>query len=300
MGSNRPEADAEIVLLTDSLMKAVGLNYAIKIGHVGVLRGIFTQEGLEDKTQNAVMQLMDKQLYDDAMKMLEEADISEKGLETLRRLVDLKGNRVLDVVSKIKETIEGYEKALEAAENLKDILKLISESGRTIDITVDAGFARGLEYYTGMIFEIHIPDLNVALGGGGRYDRLIELFGGESAPAVGVAHGIDRIMLGMQEQKGIGGIEEEKTVMVIPIQETLKGEALKIALSLRDQDIRVELEVMGRKMGKALEDADRRKIDYAILVGERELEEGAVIIKKLKARKQETVKIEKIAEAIKN
>jgi histidyl-tRNA synthetase len=300
MGSKRPEADAEIVLLTDSLMKAVGLNYAIKIGHVGVLRGIFTQEGLEDKTQNAVMQLMDKQLYDDAMKMLEEADISEKGLETLRRLVDLKGNRVLDVVSKIKETIEGYEKALEAAENLKDILKLISESGRTIDITVDAGFARGLEYYTGMIFEIHIPDLNVALGGGGRYDRLIELFGGESAPAVGVAHGIDRIMLGMQEQKGIGGIEEEKTVMVIPIQETLKGEALKIALSLRDQDIRVELEVMGRKMGKALEDADRRKIDYAILVGERELEEGAVIIKKLKARKQETVKIEKIAEAIKN
>ncbi len=298
IGSNRPEADAEIILLTDSLMKSVGLKYALKIGHVGVLRGIFNQEKLDDKTQNAVMQLMDKQLYDDALRMMEDAGISKEGLEALRRLVKLKGNNVFDVVAKMKETVAGSEKAAEATENLSEILKLISQSGSRIDMVVDAGFARGLEYYTGVIFEVHVQDLNIALGGGGRYDRLIELFGGDPTPAVGVAHGLDRIMLAMQEQKALGEIGQEKTVAVIPVQEELRSEALKIAQQLRSQGLRVEMEVMGRKMGKALEDADRRKIDWAVIVGERELKDRAVVLKKLQKREQATVKIEGLAEAM--
>jgi len=298
IGSNRPEADAEIILLTDSFMKSVGLKPAMKIGHVGVLRGIFNQEKLEDKTQNAIMQLMDKQLYDDAMERLENAEISNEGLEIIRRLVELKGSNVFDVVAKMMTTVAGYEKAVGATENLNEILKLISLSGTNIDMTVNAGFARGLEYYTGMIFEVYVPDMNMALGGGGRYDRLIELFGGDPTPAVGVAHGLDRIMLGMQEKKAMEGIGQERTVMVVPVQEELRPEALKIAQQLRNQDIRVEVEVMGRKMGKALEDADRRKIDCVVIVGERELREGAVVLKKLEKREQATVKIEGLAEAI--
>jgi histidyl-tRNA synthetase len=299
MGSNRPEADAEILMLTDSLMKAVELNYAIKVGHVGVLRGIFTQEKLEDKTQNAVMQLMDKQQYDNALRMVEDSGISAKGLQILQKLIKLKGGKVFDIVEKMKETVEGYEKAVEATENLKEILTLVMQSGSKIDMTVDAGFARGLEYYTGMIFEVYIPDLNVALGGGGRYDRLIELFGGEPTPAVGVAHGIDRIMLGVQAQKTVGDTDTEKTVVVIPIQETLKGEALRIARTLRDKDIAAEVEVMGRKMAKAMEDADRRKISHAVIVGERELGENAVVVRNLKKREQKTVKIDCILDAVK-
>ena len=299
MGASRPEADVEIIMLTDSLMKAVGLKSAIKIGHVGVLRGIFNQEKLAEKTQNAVMQLMDKRLYDDALKMVEDGGVSGKGLAVLQRLVELKGDKVFDVVAKMKETVGDYEKATEATDNLNEILSLISKSGNDVDMTVDAGFARGLEYYTGMIFEICVPDLNIALGGGGRYDKLIELFGGEPTPAVGVAHGIDRIMLGMHEQKALGKIEEEKAVMIIPIQEELRTEALRIAQTLRSQNVRVEVEVMGRKMGKALEDADRRGIDYAVIVGERELKEDAVVFKKLKERQQTTVKIADLAKTVK-
>jgi histidyl-tRNA synthetase len=300
MGSNRPEADAEILMLTDSLMKTVGLNCAIKVGHVGVLRGIFNQEKLEDKVQNAVMQLMDKQQYDDTFKMVETSGMSAKGLQVLRKLTELKGNKVFDIVEKMKENVKDYEKAVEATENLKEVLTLVMQSGNKINMIVDAGFARGLEYYTGMIFEAYIPDLNVALGGGGRYDKLIELFGGEPTPAVGVAHGIDRIMLGIQAQKTAEETDAEKTVMVIPVQETLKGEALKIAATLRDKDVSVEAEVMGRKMAKALEDADRRKIAYAIIVGERELKESSVVIRNLKKREQRTVKIDCITEAIKD
>jgi histidyl-tRNA synthetase len=300
MGSNRPEADAEILLLTDGLMKAAGLKgYKFKVGHVGVLRGILAQENFEDKVQNAVMQLMDKRQYEDAFRMVEEAGMSQKGVKVLRNLVELKGEKVFDVVDDMKNCVEGYEKAVKATENLSEILKLISESGNKISMIVDAGFARGLEYYTGIIFEVYVPDLDIALGGGGRYDRLIELFGGDSTPAVGVAHGIDRIMLSLQLQKTKLDLDEEKTVMVIAVQEELKMEALKIAQTLRNAGMMVEFEVMGRKMVKALEDADRRGINYAVIVGEREFKEGEVVIKDLKKREQSTVEIGKIRESIK-
>ncbi len=300
MGSSRPEADAELIVLTDSLMASVGLkDYVFKVGHVGVLRGIFTQEKLDDEVQDAIMQTMDKKQYDDALKMVKDNGVSDKCLEVLKRLVELRGKEVFVVVEKMQRLVKGYDKALEAADNLLEILRLVSKSGCKIDMIADAGFARGLEYYTGMIFETNVPDLDIALGGGGRYDRLIELFGGEPTPAVGVAHGLDRIMLAMLGQKIPLESAGEKRVMIIPISETLSGEALKIARLLRDAGIPVEVEVMGRKMVKALEDANRRDLNYAVIVGERELKEGSAVVRDLKKRDQTKVKIKDICGAIK-
>jgi histidyl-tRNA synthetase len=305
MGSNRPEADAEILLLTNSLMQTAGLKkFAFKVGHIGVLRGILTQEKLADKVQSAVMQLMDKKQYEDAFKLVKSAGVSETCILTLRKLVELKGNNVLDVVDRVAELVGDYEKSVEASRNLGEILDLVLKSRCDVDMTVDAGFARGLEYYTGMILEVYVPDLDIALGGGGRYDRLIELFGGDPTPAVGVAHGVDRLMLALQEQKAaqrtLRETEEEKTVLVVPIKEELRGEALRVSQMLRNAGVSVELEVMGRKMAKALEDADRRKMSYAVIIGERELKEGAVVVRNLAKRVQSTVKIEDVLETVKS
>ncbi|MCL6578081.1 MAG: histidine--tRNA ligase [Candidatus Bathyarchaeota archaeon] len=299
MGSNKPEGDAEILMLTDSLMEASGLKkYVFKVGHVGVLRGIFVQEGLEDTVQNVVMQRMDKKEYEVALKMVRDAGVSENCVNILQKLVKIKGSEIFEIVEKMKTVVKGYDKAVSAVENLNAILKLIVESGCKMDVVVDAGFARGLEYYTGMIFEVYVPEFDIALGGGGRYDQLIELFGGEPTPAVGVAHGIDRIMLALQMQKA--EIEtREKSVMVIPIKEELKGEALKVSRLLREADIPAEVEVMGRKVTAALEDANRRRMSYAIIVGEKELKENAVAIRNLAKREQKIVKIEKLVETIK-
>jgi histidyl-tRNA synthetase len=299
MGSDKPEADAEIIMLTNSLMKSVRLrNCTFKIGHVGVLRGIMAEENLDEKTQNAVMQLMDKKLYDDAFKLVKDAGAQEKCITTLQKLVELKGADVFETVEGIKMCVRNYKKAGAAAENLYEILKLLSESETKIAVMVDAGFARGLEYYTGMIFEVTVPEIDTALGGGGRYDRLIELFGGEPTPAVGVAHGIDRIMLAMQTQKVPLEKREKERVMVIPTKEEFIGKAMEISRMLRDVNIPTEVEVMGRKIAKALEDADRRRIKYAIIVGEKELKEEAVVIRNLAKREQKTVKIRKIIEEI--
>ena len=300
MGSNKPEADAEIIMLTNDLMRSVGLkNYVFKVGHVGVLRGIFAQENVEEKNVNEVMQLMDKKAYAEAVRRVEGIGVSKKCVETVQRLIELKGKDTLEIVGKMRECVGEYDKALEAVENLQEILRLIAESESKITITVDAGFARGLEYYTGAIFEVNIPELDIALAGGGRYDRLIELFGGEPTPAVGIAHGLDRIMLAMQKQDTKMDAAEAKKVVVIPAKEELKAEALKIANKLRGVGIPVEVEVMGRKMGKALEDADRRKMDYAIIVGERELKDGAVVLRDMTKREQSSVKIEELVERVK-
>ncbi len=313
-GSNKPTADAEIILLTNSLMHAAGLkNIAFKVGHVGILRGIFNEEEISEKVQNATMQLMDKKQYDDALKALEDAGISVKGLEVFRKLVEIKGQanpavgkgskeervQKADPIEMIRDAVAGYDEATKSAENLREILKLVHESGREIRLTVDAGFARGLEYYTGLIFEVYSSDLNMALGGGGRYDKLIELFGGEPTPATGVAHGLDRIMLRLQMQKAEPEREKRKRVAIIPISEELNGKALKIAEILREANMNVEVDVMGRKMAKALEDADRKKSDYAVILGERELKENAVVVRNLAKREQETVKVEKLAEKLK-
>ncbi|MEM2249826.1 MAG: histidine--tRNA ligase [Candidatus Bathyarchaeia archaeon] len=301
MGSEKPEADAEVLLLTNALMESVGLrNYIFKVGHVGVLRGILSREGLGEETQNRIMQLMDKKQYEDALNMVKEAGVTDKCLKTLQRMIDLKGGNTASVLDEMEKLVEDYENASKAAKNLREILELVGKSEKKLGIIVDAGFARGLEYYTGMIFEVYVPELDIALAGGGRYDKLVELFGGEPTPAVGVAHGIDRIMLAMQEQKTSLPTEEEKRVMVIPVNEKLNDEALRISEILRNEGIVVEAEVMGRRVTKALEDADRRSISHVVIVGERELSEGAVVLRDMQKKEQDKVKIEELAQKIKS
>lgn len=299
MGSDRPEADAEILLLTNSLMNKVGLkNWAFKINNIGILRGILEQEKLEDKKQNAIMQLMDRKQYEEAFRIVEEAGSSEKSLQTLRELVELKGTNALEIIDRIKELVCDYPKSIESTRNLRETITLLKAASSDVDITLDAGFARGLEYYTGLIFEIYVPNLQVALGGGGRYDKLIELFGGAPTPAVGVAHGIDRIMLALQHQKTALSPRDQKTVMIIPTQDELRGKALEISETLRKHCISVQVEVSGRKMTKTLEDADKKKLDYAVIIGQEELKDGSVVLRNLASREQTTVKIDELERVI--
>jgi histidyl-tRNA synthetase len=291
MGAANAEADAEIILLTNTLLKNLGLrNYAFKLGHVGVIRSILNEEGVDEKTQGSVLQLMDKKEYDEAFKLVK----PEKCRKILQGLLEQKGETGFETLENMKLHVKSYKNAEAAVDNLFDILMLVTQSDCPVE-TVEPAFARGLEYYTGIIFEVYIPELDIALGGGGRYDRLIELFGGEQTPATGVAHGLDRIAMAMQMQGADAKAGEGKRLVVVSVNELMKVEALRIAERLRDAGLRVEFEVMGRKMSKALEDADKRHVDYAVIVGERELKEGKVVVKNLHEREQKTIDLEKLA-----
>jgi histidyl-tRNA synthetase len=289
MGSSKPEADAEVILLTNRLMKAAGLrNYKFKLGHVGVLRAVLSQDGIDERTQNTILQRMDKEEYESALEIVRNDRCID---DTLHALFNLKEYYPLvsdpvGAVEEIKRIVKGYEKAEAAAENLAAILRLVTESGCEIKTTVNPAFARGLEYYTGMIFEVYIPGLNIALGGGGRYDKLIEVFGGEPTPAVGVAHGLDRIALAkktqaLQNLPTIIKPAHKKRVLIIPANQEAKVKALKIAELLREAKIRTEFEIMGRTIDKALKKAKHRKVDYAVIVGKPTLSEDWVVLQDL-------------------
>jgi histidyl-tRNA synthetase len=175
---------------------------------------------------------------------------------------------------------------------------ILSESGTEIPLTVNLGFGRGLEYYTGMVFEVFVPDLGIALNGGGRYDRLIEAFGGEPTPAVGCAPGIDRIVLAM-EKRGLFRREERGLrILVIPLEDGLQGKALGIAERLRRKGYRTELEVTGRGLKRALSLASAASYTHAVKVGRRELSRDAVILRDLERKEQVEVRIDEIQDRL--
>ena len=298
-GSDRPEADAEILILTNDLLTKLGLqNFCFKIGHTGILKGVLDQEGLDEAKQNSVRQLLDKKLWTDALVVAREAGVSQKCLDVLESLFETRNEDAFKVLESVKETVRGYESAVAAVENLWTILELVKDSGAQLDVVVEAGFARGLEYYTGIIFESYIPGLDIALGGGGRYDKLIQLFRGEPIPAVGVAQGIDRIVLALKKQKVSPKTAKEKRVVVISIKDESMAKALELSDMLRKSGLPVEVAVMGRSISRALADADRRGVAYAVIVGPKELEEKKVVLKDMNKGEQRTVPISNLTQEI--
>ncbi|MFP3985510.1 MAG: histidine--tRNA ligase [Candidatus Bathyarchaeia archaeon] len=299
VGSGRPEADVEILSLTNHLVENLGLcDYWLKIGHVGILRGLLTEEGVKDEQQNTVMQLLDAKRWDEALKTVREFGVSEIGVRALKEVFQAKGKEASKILTRVGKRLKDYESSVAAIENLRQIIELCKESGVEFNVSVETGFARGLEYYTGMIFEVLVPEMDVSLGGGGRYDKLVESFGGEPTPAVGVAHGLDRIALAMDQQNVVPQFPKQ-LVAVIPIGEEAVSKALEIAVQLRKDGVAAELEVMGRTVSRALQDVDRRKVPYAVILGPKELEAGKLTFRDMKNRQQHLFDINNVPLAVK-
>jgi len=299
IGSDKPEADAEILTLTNDLIERLGLrNYYFKIGHMGILRGILSQEKVKEESQNRIMQLLDKKLWEEALRVAKDCNASEGCIKTLRKVFETKGKEPSRVLRRVKEEVEDYESAVVAVENLSDILELVRDGVVEFEMVIETGFGRGLEYYTGLIFEPYVPELEMALGGGGRYDRLIELFGGEPTPAVGVAQGIDRLVVATKKQRASLRIRGGKRVVIIPISDEMRAKAIELSVMLRKAKISAEVEVMGRTVSRALQDADRRKATHTIIVGPDELKEDKVVLREMGRREQRVVGIESLCKEI--
>jgi histidyl-tRNA synthetase len=178
-----------------------------------------------------------------------------------------------------------------ANEQLQAIVSLIPETYRSVVIK-DPSLARGLSYYTGTIMEINVPDLAGSLGGGGRYDALIGMFGKEQIPACGFSLGLERILVVMDERgmfpPKIADSAPADVLVTIWSDETT-AESLKLAQELRASGLRVTLYPEPDKLGKQIKYADSIKVPFVAVLGESEIADGTVTVKNMKTGDQQTV-----------
>jgi len=166
------------------------------------------------------------------------------------------------------------------------------------DYNLNLGIARGLDYYTGIVFEIYVPSLGAQkqICGGGTYN-LIELFSGEKIQSTGFAFGFDRLVAALKKQKG--EIFQFAKVFVAPVSDSTRPSAYRIVQELREAGIPSDVDLSSRKLRKILSYADHLNVEKVILVGERDLKDGKVTIKDMKTGSQKLVEIDKIIEYLK-
>jgi histidyl-tRNA synthetase len=284
IGSATPETDAEVIATAAAMIKALGLkDYKIRIGHIGVLRQKLTDAGVPKERMAEVLQKLDKKLYDEAAPILSDLGVKKDEAQSIFDITETVGD------ASVLDKIPG-----EAGTYLRNVLDILSAMG-VKDIEIDLGVVRGLDYYTGMVFEAEAPALGAEkqICGGGSY-TLSELFGGEKVFSTGFAIGFDRILLAM-EREGIPYEKKGIDAYVLYISEDLRLKAFEIVGKLRSEGISADVDIMGRKMAKSLKYASSAGAKYAVIVGSKELEENSVTLRDMTTGEQRIVKIEDLA-----
>lgn len=286
IGSSRPEADAEVIALAMDTLNALKLkNCELHIGHIGILRGILEENGVKEDDQEQLMGIIDKGEEAELQAFLDDLGLSPDVQRTLNAILYLKGEKNEGVLIKAKKLLSGNPEALDALNNFRVVLDKLDAFG-VEDYTINLGIARGLDYYTGTVFEIYAANLGAQkqICGGGTYS-LVEVLGGKKTPTCGFAFGFDRVILAL-EKEGYGFEEGTKTrFFVMATGPELADDALKVARRLRGR-FPAEADIMARKMGKALKYASNRGFSHAVILGEDEFKTGRLIIKDLRTGKQ--------------
>jgi histidyl-tRNA synthetase len=259
-----------------------------------------------------IIKVNDRRILDGLMKKLKIKD-SEKAILTLDKLEKIGWNELEKELKKIKlkeeqivdlmnfMTIYGdNNKKLEEAEEilgselvrpLKDLEKTLKE--RKVPIEIDFSLARGLNYYTGIVFEIFSEEseAKVALAGGGRFDNMIGMFSGKEIPAVGGSIGLSALLEGLKLER-LGNRKTSAQIYVFGINDN--GERFKIAQKLRENGIKTDVDLLERNVSKNLEYANSLGFPFVLIVGQKELEENKVKLKNMESGEEELLSIEDV------
>jgi len=294
IGSDDPESDVELIMMLNEYYDTIGLGERrIKIDDVGIHRSIMREAGVPEQEQDKILHLMDKELHDEALREARRRASNPSALGKLEYLVSNRhgGYRVLnELAGKSGGSIAA------AASRLRMIADILEEIIGRDRIIIDLGFARGLAYYTGLIYEVMVPGLGLSVAGGGRYDNLIELYGGDHTPATGFAIGLDRTLLALKaEEKSL--VEKPcARVLVVPLTRDFLVQALRALGAVHSIGAVAELyHGRTRKLRKILSFASEQGYSHVILIGRREAEEEAVTLRDMASRTQETVGLGELA-----
>ncbi len=278
IGVQNPESDAEVIALAASIMDRIGLKgYRIRVGHIGILRDKLKVAGVPGETVPVILQKLDKKLYDEAVPLMKEAGMDEKSIEETIGITEMSGP-----VSVLEE-VGG-----EAKSYLEEVFGVL-EASKVSNLQIDLGVIRGLDYYTGIVFEIDVPKLGAEkqVCGGGSYS-LSELFGGEKVFSTGFAIGFDRTLIALAKE-GFEAPRRRVEVHVIPVGDATRSKAFEITAMLRKEGIGADVDLMRRNLAKNLKYADSIGARRAVIVGEKELGFGAVTVRDMVSGEQTTI-----------
>ncbi|NUY82080.1 histidine--tRNA ligase [Flavobacterium sp. MAH-1] len=303
VGSNSLWQEVELVQLYDSVFADLGLDGAtIKINNRKILSGIAETIGAKDKLIDFTVALdkLDKIGEEGVRNEMIEKGISAEAIEKVQPLFSFTGNvdEKLEKLSALLSASEEGKKGIEELKFICDNVKALGLKGATLDL--DVTLARGLNYYTGAIFEVVAPKVAMgSIGGGGRYDDLTGIFGLKNISGVGISFGLDRIYLVLEE---LGLFPETVTSAPIALFLNLgEGEALfsmKAVSELRNSGIRVDMYPDKSKTDKQFKYAEKRNIPFVVTVGEQELIDGNYSVKNLVSAQKWTVSFNDLKELL--
>ncbi|TRO66626.1 histidine--tRNA ligase [Christiangramia sabulilitoris] len=292
VGSNSLWQEVEFVQLYDAVFSKLKLEgVTIKINNRKVLSGFAEVIGEQDKLIDFTVALdkLDKIGEEGVKKEMREKGISEEALDKIQPIFNLSGS-FAEKIEGLRSILEGSEKGLKGIEELQFIQNAIEAMPlKTAKLDLDVTLARGLNYYTGAIFEVAAPEKVKmgSIGGGGRYDDLTGIFGLKNMSGIGISFGLDRIYLVLEELSLFPDTVTQNTkVLFINFGEKEAFYAMKAVTKLREANIMAELYPDSAKMGKQMKYADKRNIPFTVLAGEEEMNAGKFTLKHMKSGEQ--------------
>ena len=300
VGSKSLWQEVELMQLYDAVFTELGLNgVTIKINNRKILSGIAEVIGASDKLIDFTVALdkLDKIGEDGVKKEMLEKGISETAIQKVQPLFNFTGT-ISEKIQKLASLLASSSEGMKGIEELKFICEAVTELGLTkANLDLDVTLARGLNYYTGAIFEVAPPkEISMgSIGGGGRYDDLTGIFGLKDMSGVGISFGLDRIYLVIEELNLFPEtVTSTSRALFINYGEKEAFYSMKAITKLRNFGIKVELYPDAVKVGKQFLHADKRAIKYAVIVGETEMNEDKFALKNLVTGEQVSLNFEEL------
>ena len=298
-GSASPIADAEVITVMAEALEAIGVpEFVIKISHRRLLESIGLAAGVAPEQATALYRAIDK--LDKIGRDGVAAELAEAGLtaEQAERVLDLvtRTGSPTDLLADLDVDLQDIPGAADAIADLRVIFELLPAFGvAECRYSLDLALARGLDYYTGPVFEATVTEPRVgSVGGAGRYDGLVGSFLGRPVPATGMSLGLERIIEVVREHNLLPAPSSVADVAVVVMKDTV-ADGAKLAHAMRDAGLRVDFSLQPqRSLGDQLKLADRRGIPVAVIVGSSELAENQATIKMLAGGDQVTLPLEQI------
>ena len=306
VGSKSLWQEVELIQLYDAVFTELGLNgVTIKINNRKILSGIAEVIGASDKLIDFTVALdkLDKIGEDGVKTEMLEKGISEAAIQKVQPLFNFTGS-ISEKIQKLATLLATSSEGMKGIEELKFICEAVTELGLSkSNLDLDVTLARGLNYYTGAIFEVAPPkEISMgSIGGGGRYDDLTGIFGLKDMSGVGISFGLDRIYLVIEELNLFPEtVTTTSKALFLNYGEKEAIYSMKTIKELREFGIKVEMYPDAVKVGKQFMHADKRAIKYAIIVGETEMNEGKYALKNLVSGEQVLLNFEELKNTLIN